>query len=87
MSPVLHYYKIKGFERDYIQILGFLTKKSVRPTILTLFSSVKRRLVFSIKERHFYEPYDETGKGKRNFKRKTTGRPYFQIKTVLLTLW
>ena len=48
MSPVLHYYKIKGFERDYIQILGFLKKKNVRPIMLTMFSPVKTRLVFSI---------------------------------------
>ena len=44
-----HYYKIKGFDRDSILILGFLKKKKgVRPTALTMLSPVKRRLVFSI---------------------------------------
>ena len=51
MSSFLHYYKLKGFERDYIQILGFLKKKIVYVQlypILTMFSPVKRWLVLPI---------------------------------------
>jgi len=49
MFSVSHYYKLKGFERDYIQILRLSQKKnSQRPTILTMFSPVKRSLVFPI---------------------------------------
>ena len=48
MSSFLHYYKLKGFERDYIQILGFLKKKnSVRPTLPDL------NHVFSCQEMQF----------------------------------
>ena len=51
MSSFLHYYKLKGFERDYIQILGFLNKKIVYVRlnpILTMFYPVKRWLVLPI---------------------------------------
>ena len=49
MFSVSHYYKIKGFERDYIQILRLSQKKNAqRPTILTMFSPLKRSRVFPI---------------------------------------
>ena len=42
MFSVSHYYKLKGFERDYISILRLSQKKNKKnngdPTILTMFS-------------------------------------------------